>query len=338
MEEKRGGVTVNEREICIVGAGLHARANIYPSILLVGGEVAAVATRNAGRSRQTLERWGFPEGRAYGDYREMLAREGCSRVAVITQGESAPAIVRDCLRAGKSVLVEKPLGFGEEEARQIEAERRGDRQLMVAFMKRYAPVYRRLKDCLSRGELGDPCSVQAAFAVDASAFCRTDRDFFFAVAIHYLDLLRYLMGEVGEVSAVRSGGKGRSYALTLRFASGAVGSLSLENRSAWTRETEWVCVTCEEGFVAARDLCELRLHRSAASPRPWADVSEGDCLWTPGMGPASGTERDLWLRGFAGEVEHFFRCCEAGEEPLTSGRDNILTARLCEQALAALEG
>ena len=51
MEEKRGGVTVNEREICIVGAGRHARANIYPSILLVGGEVAAVATRNAGRSR-----------------------------------------------------------------------------------------------------------------------------------------------------------------------------------------------------------------------------------------------------------------------------------------------
>jgi predicted dehydrogenase len=51
----------------------------------------------------------------------------------------------------------------------------------------------------------------------------------------------------------------------------------------------------------------------------------------------SGGYRDLYLRGFVGEIAHFMNCCQEGRTPGSSGRDNVKTMELCDRILAALQ-
>ena len=81
----------------------------------------------------------------------------------------------------------------------------------------------------SSSGLGPVTAFHAAFRVDASGFCKSDADYIFYVAIHTLDLLRYLFGEVRSINAVKKQGGGCSYAAVLEMESGAVGTVSFEN-------------------------------------------------------------------------------------------------------------
>ena len=329
---------MQKRALCFIGAGNHATSNIYPAALLAEAEIAAVATRHMETAQQALKRFGSG-GRAYDSAKELLARETCKNVAVIAQAEDAFPLVCQCLTAGKNVFTDKPLGLNTEEAK-IAAELAAEHNavLMVGFMKRFAPVYRRLKALIDGQEMGAVRSFRAVMAVDATAWNKTPEDFVFLVVIHYLDLIRHLFGEVAELRGFASGaGSGLSQCISLRCESGVIGTVSFENRPAWSREYESLEVTFENGFAQAEDINRLLLHRAAVSqPAPWRGLTECDEVWLPNAAPMSGTTRDLYLRGFAGELEHFLQCCETGDQPCCSGEDNIKTTRLCERVLEQL--
>ncbi len=342
-----------KKQLCFIGAGKHASANVYPSAVLAGAEICAVATRDAGRSQAALRRFGST-GRAYADYREMLSSEACPNVVVVTGVNDAPKIVEDCLAAGKNVFSEKPLGLSLESASRIaRAAEMSKSCAMVGFMKRYAPVYLRLKRLIERGELGAVKSFCARFYVDATGWNSTESGFVFGAAIHYVDLIRSLFGEVSRVSGFHSVDGGLiSQALSVRCDGGAVGIVGFESRPAWRTEPEALCVTFERGFAETENLSSLRVHRADGVPvgeelsplyfgispdaLPWRDLSECDEVYLPSETPASGTERDLCLRGFVGEMNHFLDCCYGGGAPYSSAGDNVKTTALCEKILASL--
>jgi UDP-N-acetylglucosamine 3-dehydrogenase len=320
-----------ENGIQLVGAGMQMQRNILPSLLLCGAQIDSVTTRSAAHSAAAVRKFGLP-ARAYAGLDEMLAAErGGKAVVVMQAGDAVPAVLR-CLAAGKEVFVEKPCGLSLAEAQAVyAASRASGKGVCVGFMKRFAPVYCRLKETIDSGALGGVRSFRAAFCVDASGFCRSDADFVYFVAIHTLDLLRWLFGEVRSVRVQKNeNGGGCSYAAVFCMESGAVGTASFENRTAWTRESESLCVTLENGFAESRELNRLTLHRSAAADAPWRDLSERDEVFSDGFGPASGTEKDLWLRGFAGEMRAFW------EHGAPVSDDNLRTTQLCEAFLNAL--
>lgn len=317
--------------IDVIGAGRHARANILPSLALCGAQVESVTTRSLSHSRGAAREFGFP-ARPYADVGEMLAQEtGEKAVVVLQAADAVPAVLR-CLAAGRQVFVEKPCGICEADAQRIyEASLRCGRGVSVGFMKRYAPVYRKMKELLDGGSLGEVRSFRGSFCVDACRFCANDRDFVFYVAIHTLDLVRFLFGEAESVRAVKNaGGDGCSYAAAVAMRGGAVGTLSFENRTAWTRESESVCVTCSGGFLASDELTRLTVHESRGEDAPWQTLSEADRVYSDCFNPASGTEKDLYLRGFAGEMRDF------AENGAQVSDDNLRTTRLCEDFLASL--
>ncbi len=317
--------------IQLVGAGLQMQRNILPSLLLCGAQIDSVTTRSTAHSAAAVQKFGLT-ARGYADLDAMLAAEPGGRAVVVMQAKDAvPAVLR-CLAAGKEVFVEKPCGMNPAEAQAVyEASRASGRGVNVGFMKRFAPVYCRMKEKICGGELGGVRSFRAAFCVDASRFCKCDADFVYFVAIHMLDLLRYLFGEVRSVRVQKNeAGSGCSYAAAFCMESGAVGTASFENRTAWTRESESLCVTLENGFVESRELNRLTVHRSAAADAPWQSLSERDEVFSDCFGPASGTEKDLWLRGFAGEMRAFW------ERGAAVSDDNLRTTRLCGAFLASL--
>ncbi|QUL53136.1 Gfo/Idh/MocA family oxidoreductase [Paenibacillus tritici] len=329
---------MNTTKLCFIGAGFHAATNIYPAAVEAKAEIQAVATRSMERSAAALQRFGS-SGRPYEDYTAMLENEDCDGVVVVAQPGDQPSLVLDCLRAGKNVYVDKPLGWNAAEALGLaEAAEQAGVVLMVGFMKRYAPVYMNLKQLIDQKSLGAARSFQVKFAVDSTPFCKDEEQFIKLAAIHMVDLIRYLFGEVIQVSGMSgSSGEYISMSLSMKCAGGVVGSIYFSGMSAWSRESESVLVTFDEGFAAADEMNRLTIHRSyAGSTLPWQSLAEEDTVLSPSASAMSGGLRDLYLRGFVGEMEHFMDCCRKGQAPLSSGRDNVQTMELCGRILSAL--
>ncbi len=323
------------KEVCVIGAGYHAKNNIYPSLKECGIDVVAIATRSMENSKKAVDAYSC-HANAYDDYMKMLSNEKCKNVVVITQAEDAYTIVLNCLKAKKNVFCEKPLGMNLQQAQEIsKTAKENDVFVMVGFMKRFSPVYTMLNDHIKSKTLGDVTSFRAMFAVDCTSWNSSQEGFVYFVIIHYLDLIRHLFGEVKELSGFVGGNQSTqiSYALSVKMENGAVGTISFENQSGWTREYEAIDTTFKNGFIKTEDTTKLILHHSKSVNAPWQTLSELDYIYTPNCAPMSGTTRDLYLRGFKGEFDHFIDCSINQTLPFCNHFDNVLTTQLCEKLL-----
>lgn len=213
--------------------GLHAR--VYqddPRTMLV-----AVMDVNAERAREVGTSLGVP---GYADISEMLDREGIDVVSISTpeQHRYEPAVA--CARAGKHLLLEKPLAPTLPEVnRLVEEVEMTDVTPMVNFILRSEPRYVRAKEAMTDGTVGEPCTIFArrrGTSLGAEIYGPWT-DLLISTAIHDLDIMVWLNDcEVERVYAEgvvkRSAEWGREDAIAavLRFTNGAVGLL----------ETSWV--------------------------------------------------------------------------------------------------
>ncbi|UPK45982.1 Gfo/Idh/MocA family protein [Paenibacillus pabuli] len=329
---------MKKAKLCFIGAGFHASTNIYPSAVEAGAEIQAIATRSMERSEAALLRFGS-SGTAYDNAQLMLQNEDCDGVIVVAQPEDQITLALECIRAGKNVYVDKPLGWNAAEAAAVaEATQKAGVVVMVGFMKRYAPVYMKLKELIDSGSMGRARSFQMKFAVDSTPFCKDEEQFMKLAAIHMVDLMRFLFGEAVQVTGTTvKDGEHINQSISLKFDQGVVGSAYFAGMSAWSRESESVLVTFDNGFALADEINTLTVHQSRTGNNlPWKSLEEQDTVFTPSGSPMSGAYRDLYLRGFVGEMAHFMECCQNNSVPRSSGKDNIGTMALCDAILASL--
>lgn len=117
-------------------------------------EVVAVADIVAERAQQTAQRWGIPDW--YTDYHELLARDDIESVNVCTYNNAHRQPTIDALRAGKNVLVEKPMAATLEDAiAMTRAAHESDKLLMVGMLHRFKADILMAKAIVDAGRLGD---------------------------------------------------------------------------------------------------------------------------------------------------------------------------------------
>ena len=98
----------------------------------------------------------YPMATSATDYRKLLDDPGLDAVAVVTPVATHYAIARDFLRAGKHVLLEKPLTATVAEGEElIELAERHGLTLMVDHTFVYTGAVRKMKEILRNGGLGD---------------------------------------------------------------------------------------------------------------------------------------------------------------------------------------
>ncbi|GEC88368.1 Gfo/Idh/MocA family protein [Brevibacillus brevis] len=326
---------MSNSKLCFIGAGFHATTNIIPSAVEAGAVIQAIATRSMERSKAALQRFGS-RGTAYDDYKIMLQQEHCDGVVIVAQPHDQFSLALDCVRACKNVYVDKPLGWNAKEAAQIaDAADQAGVVLMVGFMKRFAPCYMKVKEWISEGTLGEVRSFQLTFAVDSTPFCTNEEEFMKLVAIHMVDLMRYLFGEVSQVAGFSNNDNRRiANSLTLQFENGVVGSVYFAGMSAWSKESESLLVTFDHGYMRANDIETVTIHQSLPTDAAsWKSLTEQVTVFSPSISTMSGGVKDLYLRGFVGEMAHFMKCCTEGVTPQSSGRDNVATMLLCDRIL-----
>lgn len=216
----------------LIGAGSFARGTILPALRSSSCTLAAVATGSGVTAADVALRFGFERAASVD---EILVDESINAVIVATRHTSHARIAAAALRAGKAVLVEKPLGLTAEEIDDVELALAGGGLLMVGFNRRFAPLTKQLVRAFD----GVPERTLLA-RVNAGAL---PPDHWLNVAdegggrlvgegCHFVDLIMHLaQAPLAGVHAAAIAQPGRpietsdSFVATLRFGDSAVGTI-----------------------------------------------------------------------------------------------------------------
>src|SRR5207302_5380824 len=146
----------------------------------------------------------YPSVQSTGDYRRLLADPVLEALAVVTPVATHFQIAKEALRAGKHVLVEKPLTTTAGEAEElIDLAERNGRTLMVDHTFVYTGAVRKMKEIVSSAELGDLLYFDSV-RINLGLFQR-DINVLWDLAPHDLSIMDYLIERQPEgLSAIGS--------------------------------------------------------------------------------------------------------------------------------------
>ncbi len=105
--------------------------------------------------------------REFSDAESLLAAGKLGDLAVVaTQDNDHYRCCTGALRTGYNVLLEKPIATRVEQVMEIERlARQANRRVLVCFVLRFAAFYRKVKEIIDAGELGELVSIQASEGV-----------------------------------------------------------------------------------------------------------------------------------------------------------------------------
>lgn len=301
--------------IGMIGAGSIAKSSYLPVFSEQQDiELAAVMTKSTQRADWVREHYGF--GAAVQSVEELAgAQPDC--VFVFSPGDCHPEQAIFFLRQGIPVYCEKPMALTlREAAAMAEAAEKHATPLMIAFNRRFAPVYRK-----ARQEFADrrPNVVIAQKNRVMPEYRGALQN-----TIHMVDTLRFFCGECLSVTAkARFDDPCREECTVaqLEFENG-IFALLVADRGAgqWTETFELhgggrsVCVSAPDSvtIVDAREAC-------TTSVTPLAN--------------GFSRVKDKW--GFQAAVDHFLHCVRTGETPITNAADAYKSHVLLDQILRA---
>jgi predicted dehydrogenase len=224
----------------IIGCGDVAEHKSGPALYQTPySQLVAVTRRDATKAADFARRHGAK--RWYTNVDGLLADQEINAVYVASpHGVHLPHVQR-AAEAGKAILCEKPMGTGTLEAQQmVDTCRAHGVSLTVAYYRRFWPIIRTIQQLLAEGAIGQviQARVQLAdyFAGDPDRPWLISRAQAGGGALanagsHWVDLVRFLLGEVIEVmadcSSIASGFEVEDTALLyMRMANGALVSLA----------------------------------------------------------------------------------------------------------------
>ena len=184
---------MTEREplgIAVVGAGYWGPNLIRNFRAAEEWDLRAVCDLDMERAQQVL---GGRSGVDVTDSVEaVLERDDIDAVAIATPARTHQGIAESALRAGKHVLVEKPLSDSVEHGRSI-VELAADRGLvlMADHTYCYTPVVQKIRDLVAEGALGDILFVDSVRI--NLGLVQPDVDVFWDLAPHDLSILDYVL-------------------------------------------------------------------------------------------------------------------------------------------------
>lgn len=207
-----------------------------------GSEVIAVMSRSEKKARSYAERHHISKW--YTDAQELIDDPDVNAIYIATPPSSHATFAIMAMRAGKPVYVEKPLAASYDDCARINriSEQTGV-PCFVAYYRRYLPYFRKVKEIIRQGGIGDIMNVQIRFSCPprdldyssgGSLPWRLQPDiagggYFYDLAPHQLDLLQDLFGVITEAEGMCANRAGLysaedSVSACFRFESGLPGS------------------------------------------------------------------------------------------------------------------
>ena len=172
-------------------------------------EIVGVADPDESRRISIAKKFNIPENRCFSSAEELASVPKFADAVINgTMDHIHVKTSIPLLKAGYDILLEKPFAVNEEEARElVDAAEKYGRKIMVCFILRYAPFYRKIKDIILSGKIGKIISIQTNEYVSYhhmstshvrgkwNNFERCHSSMLLAKCCHDLDIMMWLMSE-----------------------------------------------------------------------------------------------------------------------------------------------
>jgi len=232
--------------IGLIGAGrigrLHAEhlAHRIPaaSLLMVADIIEDAA-------RQCATQHGIPH--AVRDYHAILDNSHIEAVVICSATDTHAQIIEEAAQAGKHIFCEKPIDFNLTKIdRALAAVEQANVKLQVGFNRRFDANYRRVRQAVEQGEIGQPHLLHIISRDPAPPpieYIKVSGGIFLDMTIHDFDMARFLIGsEVEDVytaagvmvdPAIGAAGDLDTALVLLKFANGVIGTIDNSRRAVY---------------------------------------------------------------------------------------------------------
>jgi len=281
----------------------------------------------------------YPTIETTNDYRDLIRNSAIDAIAVATPVSSHFDLALAALRAGKHVLLEKPLTATAEQAKRLldEAERNG-RILMVDHTFVYTSAVRKIKEVVETGNLGEIYYYDSV-RVNLGLF-QHDVNVLWDLAVHDLSIMDHVIPTrpcaVSATGMSHVPGEPENVAfLTLFF----------ENRLIAHMHVNWLApvkvrrtlIGGSQKMIVYDDLEpseKVKIYDKGITfnnnpenvYQMLIDYRMGD-MWAPQL--------DL-TEALRTEALHFIRCIEKSVPPITSGQEGLRVVQILEAATRSM--
>ncbi|MEM1537366.1 MAG: Gfo/Idh/MocA family oxidoreductase [Candidatus Nezhaarchaeales archaeon] len=297
--------------IAVIGCGFWGANHARVISEIESAKLVAVSDIDATRAKMVAKRYGV---KWYQNNAELLKDKEVEAVTICTPSSTHAQVALQAIKAGKHLLVEKPMAASLNEAEiMVKASKDQGVLLMAGHVERFNPGVRRVKGLIDSGKVGRIVLISAR-RVSSWPQRIGDVGVVMDLAIHDIDIARYLLGEnPREVYAV-TGSLYHTYEdhanLILTFKSGE--AAFIEANWLTPRKVRELRVTCTRGIITLNYIDQ----------RVTVEGSEG-----------SFTPNHTWMEPLKLELEHFTDSIRRGRKPMVDGNDGLEAIRIAEAAL-----
>jgi UDP-N-acetylglucosamine 3-dehydrogenase len=298
--------------VAVIGTGFWGRnhARVYKE--LPETDLVAVCDIDAERARNVANQFGV---KPYTNLRKMLQNKDIEAVSVCTWSTSLARVAAEAVKAGKHVLVEKPMAASVRQAEKLldTTEKKGV-HLSVGFLMRFIPGLQHIKKAVDDKTIGE---LVCATAKRVSQWPERIGDVGVVkdTAIHDIDVMLYLfnmdpIGVYAKTGNMRYK-KFEDYAqIMLTFEGGK--TAFIESNWLTPYKTRILIATGSEAIMNLDYITqELRIENAKETLQPRYPMQEPLKL----------------------ELRHFANCVLGKEEPLITGLDGLRALKIAEGAL-----
>jgi predicted dehydrogenase len=280
----------------------------------------------------------YPWVRALASVEQVLSDPTVDAVVVATPARTHAGLAADALRAGKHVLVEKPLALSTADAVALtrQAEHAG-LVLMVGHTFEYNPAVTKMRALLDSGELGDLWYLHAQ-RVNLGRI-QNDINALWSIGPHDVSIANYLVGAAPRWVSARGARYLHTELEDVVFATlGYDGGVLAHLHASWLdpSKVRRTTVVGSRRMVLFDDLdseAKLRVYDKGADP---VQGGYGEYQFRLRAGDIHVPRTDM-TEPLALELDHFLECCASGARPRSDGWSGVRVVAALEAAQHSLD-
>jgi predicted dehydrogenase len=302
-----------------------------------GAQVVAVSDLRPERLALVKNRYPYVETSTDAD--DVIHHPRIDAVAVATPVSTHFDLAMEALKAGKHVLIEKPLAATLDQAqRLLDSAHQSGRVLLVDHTFVYTGAVRKIKELMVSGALGDIYYYDSV-RVNLGLF-QHDVNVIWDLAVHDLSIMNYVLpAQPRAVSATgmsHIAGQPENIAyITLFFD----GSLIAHIHVNWLApaKVRRTLIGGSQKMIIYDDLEPSE--KVKVYDKGITVMSDSESVYRMLISYRAG---DMWApqldmtEALRAEATHFIRCIEEGEQPITSGQIGLQVVRLLEAATESM--
>jgi len=298
--------------VAVIGTGFWGKnhARVYKE--LASTELVAICDVDAKRAQSIANQFG---AKAYTSSARMLKNEKIEAVSVCTWSTNLASEALKALKAGKHVLVEKPMATHTKQAEKLmELAEKNDLHLTVGFLMRFIPGLQHIREAVENKKIGE---LVCATAKRVSQWPERIGDVGVVkdTAIHDIDVMRYISNEDPIAVYAKTGSmrhkKFEDYAqIMLTYRDGK--SAFIESNWLTPYKTRSLTVTGSDAIMRLDYITqELWIEEPKENLQP----------------------KYPWQEPLKLELQHFADCIMEKKKPLITGADGLKALQIAEAAL-----